>query len=97
MVAPVAPAAARVEDAADYRQRPCVDDPAETADAAFELRETCVDVAMHGDHGVGQKMDGDLAAVEFVGNRIDQERHVVVDDLRDGVAAVEAVIGLGRV
>ena len=48
MVAPVAPAAARVEDAADYRQRPCADDPAETADAAFELREARVDAAMHG-------------------------------------------------
>ncbi len=41
-----------------------------------------------------QQMDGDLAAIEFVGDRIDQERHVVVDDLRDGVAALEAVVGL---
>ena len=48
MTAPVAPAAARVDDAADYRQRPCADDPAETADAAFELRETRVDAALHG-------------------------------------------------
>src|SRR4029453_3241424 len=31
---------------------------------------------------MGQQVDVDLAAIELVGDRIDQERHVVVDDLR---------------
>jgi len=40
---------------------------------------------------------GDLTAIELVGDRIDQERHVVVDDLHDGVAAFEAMFGGGRI
>ena len=42
-------------------------------------------------------MDGELAAVQLVGDRIDQERHVVVDDLHDRMAALEAVLGGGRI
>ena len=42
-------------------------------------------------------MDVDFAAGEFVGNRIDQERHVVVDDMDDAVPTLEAVDLLGRV
>ena len=42
-------------------------------------------------------MDGDLAAVELVGDRVDQERHVVVHDLHDGVAALESMVGGCRV
>ena len=42
-------------------------------------------------------MDSDLAAIELVGDRIDQERHVVVDHLHDRVAALEAVVGGRRI
>ena len=44
MVAPVAPAAAGIEEVADYRERLPGDDPAE----AFEVREARVDAALHG-------------------------------------------------
>ncbi len=56
-----------------------------------------VEIATHRQDGVRQHMDGDLAAIELVGNRIDQERHVVVDDLNDRVAALEAVGSRGRI
>ena len=60
-------------------------------------KQVAVEVAPHRHHGMRQQMDVDLAAIELVGDRIDQERHVVVDDLHDGVAAVEAVVGGGRI
>jgi hypothetical protein len=60
---------------------------------ARQFAEIAVEIAPHGHHGMGQQMDGDLAAIEFVGDRIDQERHVVVHDLHDRVAALEAVVG----
>ena len=62
-----------------------------------EAQKVAVEVAPRRQHGMGQQMDGDLAAIELVGDRIDQERHVVVDDLHDGVAAFEAVVGGGGV
>ena len=37
-------------------------------------------VARDADHRVQQAVDGQLAAGDRVGDRIDQERHVVVDD-----------------
>ena len=58
-----------------------------------DAHQVAVEVAPHRQHGMGQQVDGDLAAIELVGDRIDQERHVVVDDLHDGVAALEAVVG----
>ena len=60
-----------------------------------EAQKVAVEVAPHRQHGMGQQMNVDLAAIELVGDRIDQERHVVVDDLHDGVAALEAVVGAG--
>ncbi len=47
MAAPVAPAAAAIEDAADYRERLPGGGVAE-ADEGFELREARVDAALHG-------------------------------------------------
>ncbi len=61
-----------------------------------EAGQVAVEVAPHRQHRVGQQVDRDFAAIERVGDRIDEERHVVVDDLHDGVAAHEAVVG-GRV
>ena len=58
-----------------------------------EAQKVAVEVAPHRQHRMRQQMDVDLAAIELVGDRIDQERHVVVDDLHDGVAALEAVVG----
>ena len=62
-----------------------------------EVEQIAVEVTAHRQHRMGQQMDGDLAAIEFVGDRIDQERHVVVHDVNHGVPALETVAGLGRV
>ena len=62
-----------------------------------DAQKIAVEVAPRRQHGMGQQVDGDLAAIELVGDRIDQERHVVVDDLHDGVAAFEAVVGGGGI
>ena len=80
MVAPVAPASAGDEDGADYRERPALagDDPAEP-DAAFELRETVVGAALH-----GQRLDKALVALapEFSRNHLQslvERGHVQLD------------------
>ena len=62
-----------------------------------EVEQVAVEVAANRQHRMGQQMDGDFAAIEFVGDRIDQERHVVVHDVDHRVPALEAVAGLGRV
>ena len=41
--------------------------------------------------GVNDKMDCQVPLVQFGGNRIDQKRHVVIDDLDNGMAAFPAV------
>ncbi len=69
--------------------------PRPLAGLGREARKVAVEVAPRRQHGMGQQMHGDLAAIELVGDRVDQERHVVVDDLHDGVTAFEAVV-LGR-
>ncbi len=66
--------------------------PRPLVDLAGEAQQVAVEVAPHRQHGMGQQVDADLAAIELVGDRIDQERHVVVDDLHDGMAALEAVV-----
>ena len=38
------------------------------------------------------QMDGKALAVQLGGDRIDQERHVVVDDLDHGMAALPAML-----
>ncbi len=71
--------------------------PRPLAGLGRNAQKVAVEVAPHRHHGMGQQMDGDLAAIEFVGDRIDQKRHVVVDDLHDGVAAFEAMVGDGGI
>ena len=71
--------------------------PRPLAGLGRDAQKVAVEVAPHRQHGMGQQVDGDLAAIELVGDRIDQERHVVVDDLHDGVAAFEAVVGGGGI
>ena len=61
---------------------------------AESAAQIAIEIAAHGHHRMRQKMDGDFAAVEFVGDRIDQERHVVVRDLHDRAAALEAMVGV---
>jgi hypothetical protein len=63
----------------------------------IDLQQVAVEVAPHREDGMGEQMNGKLAPVQLVGDRIDQERHVVVDDLHDGVPALEAVLGRGRI
>ena len=49
------------------------------------------------DHRVDDQMDGQPECVQRSGERVDEERHVVVDDLDDGVAGVPAVLVIVRV
>ena len=67
--------------------------------AGFErdAHQVAVEIAARRHHRMGEQMDGEFAAIEFVGDRIDQERHVVVHDLHDRVTALEPVVGEGRV
>jgi hypothetical protein len=65
--------------------------------AAVDQQQIAVDVAPHRQHRMGEQVDVELSPVQFVGDRIDQERHVVVDDLYDRVTALEAVLGRRRV
>ena len=79
MVAPVAPAAAGIEEVADYRERPFGDDAADTPAEAFELREARVDAALH-----GARLDKALVtlAPEFSRNHLQsliERGHVRVD------------------
>ena len=79
MVAPVAPAAAGIEEVADYRERPFGDDAADTPAEAFELREDRVDAALH-----GARLDKALVtlAPEFSRNHLQsliERGHVRVD------------------
>ena len=60
---------------------------------ARKLAQVAVEVAPHRHHRVGEKVHGDFAAIELVGDRIDQERHVVVHDLHDRAPALETVVG----
>ena len=57
------------------------------------LDQIAVEVAPHRQHRMGQQMHADFAAIELVGDRIDKERHVVVDHLHDRAGALEAVVG----
>ena len=54
-------------------------------------------VAGHAHHGVGDLVQGGAELGQRHAHGIHQEGHVVVGDAHDGVAAVEAVGGLGRV
>jgi len=54
-------------------------------------------VAHHAQHGVDQEMQREPLAVHFHRHRIDEERHVVVDDLDRGVGALPAVLPGHRV
>jgi hypothetical protein len=49
-------------------------------------------VALDRVHRVDQQMQAQALAVDLHGNRIDQERHVVVDDLHHAVARTPAVL-----
>src|SRR5260221_312401 len=71
--------------------------PPRLAGLRGEAQKVAVEVAPYRQHGMGQQMESDLAAIELVGDGIDQERHVVVDDLDDGVTAFEAVIAAGGI
>ena len=71
--------------------------PRALARFAGDFDQVAIDVAPHRQHRVGQQMHADLAAIELVGDRIDQERHVVVDHLHHRVAALEAVVGADRI
>ena len=59
--------------------------------------QVAVEVAVRRNHRMSEQVNGDLAAIEFVRDRIDQERHVVVDDLHDRMTAVETMVGEGRI
>jgi hypothetical protein len=59
--------------------------------------QIAVEVAARRHHRMGEQVHGDLATIEFVGDRIDEKRHVVVHDLHDRVSALEPVVGEGRV
>jgi hypothetical protein len=54
-------------------------------------------VAAHAHDGVEQEVDGALAPVDLHADGVDQERHVIVDDLDDGVLERPAVLLGGRV
>ena len=71
--------------------------PRPLAGLGRDAQKVAVEVAPRRYDRMGQQVDGDLAAIELVGDRIDQERHVVIDDLHDGVAAFEAMVGGGGV
>src|SRR5262249_33707834 len=43
-------------------------------------------------HWMDHEVQGETLAVHFHRHRVDEERHVVVDDLHDGVRAVPAVL-----
>jgi hypothetical protein len=49
-------------------------------------------VAAHGDHRVDGQVDDQAVAVQLHGHRVDQERHVVGDDLHDRVPGAPAVL-----
>ena len=71
--------------------------PCPVAGFRGEADQVAIEIAPYRQDRVGQQMDGDLAAIELVGDRIDQERHVVVDDLHHRMAALEAVVGGGGI
>jgi hypothetical protein len=71
--------------------------PGPLAGFVRHLDQVAIEVAPHRQHRMGQQVHAELPAIELVGDRIDQERHVVVDDLDDGVAALEAVVGERRI
>jgi hypothetical protein len=59
--------------------------------AAFgKIDEMAVSVTPHTEHRVNDKMDGDSFRIKRHADGIDEERHVVVDDLDDRVARVPA-------
>ena len=62
--------------------------------AGFErdAHQIAVEIASRRHHRMSEQVDGNLPAIEFVGDRIDQKRHVVVHDLHDRVTALEAVV-----
>src|SRR4029453_16611153 len=49
-------------------------------------------VAADHDHRVDGQVNDQAVAVQFHGHRVDQERHVVGDDLHDGVPGAPAVL-----
>ena len=56
------------------------------------LHDEPLGVARHLDHGVDDEMDGEIVAAELRRHGIDEERHVVIDDLDDGMGAVPAML-----
>ena len=54
-------------------------------------------VAAHGDHRVDGQVDDQAVAVQLHGHRVDQERHVVGDDLHDRVGAPAVLLEPGAV
>ncbi len=62
-----------------------------TGIARFENLVDGLVAAAHLDDRVDDQMDGDVAAAQFDGQRIDQERHVVVDHLDHRVVRLPAV------
>ncbi len=54
-------------------------------------------VALDGDDRVDDQVLRQAVAVHLHRHRVDQERHVVVADLDDGVRRLPAVLGLGRI
>ena len=61
------------------------------------IREHAALIARDADDRVDQQVDGQLLAIDRVDDRIDQERHVVVDDLDHRMGREPAVFFLGRV
>ncbi len=64
--------------------------------AGQDLDQLAGDIAPYGDLRVDHDMDAAALAGQFVGDRVDQEGHVVGDHLDDGVAAGPAVLFDGR-
>jgi hypothetical protein len=68
------------------------------ADTLFaEAEGSPARVARDRDDRVDHQMDGQFAPVDFRRDRIDEERHVVVDDLDDRMARVPAMLGQARI
>ncbi len=61
-----------------------------------DLQQLAGEVAAHRELRVHDEVDGAVQAGQLVGDRVDQERHVVGDDLDHGVAARPAVLLDGR-
>ena len=59
---------------------------------ADEIGDFAPGVALYADDGMGNPVDGHSAFVERRRHRIDEERHIVVDDLEHGVAGIPAML-----